>query len=38
VATGTVAIPIYRANLVETRKAQRAIARASERHFESSLE
>jgi hypothetical protein len=35
VATGSVAMPIYRANSVEARKAQRAIERASERHFES---
>ena len=38
VSTATIAMPIYRANLVEARKAQRAIERASERHFEGSLE
>jgi hypothetical protein len=34
VATGTIAVPIYRANAVEANKALRAIQRASERRRE----
>ena len=35
IATGTLAMPIYKANAIEANKALRAIQRASERHHES---